>query len=69
MEDYMPLALATTGYKLLAITSLLGMGDIVTKDSFEFRIKLYVTAQLEGLEHCVAINNLAPTHTPRAQSL
>ena len=36
MEEYMPLALATTGYKLLAVTSLLGMDDIVTEDSFQW---------------------------------
>ncbi|XP_050218835.1 (-)-germacrene D synthase-like [Mercurialis annua] len=36
MEEYMAVALATSGYELLAITSLVGMGDIVTKDSFDW---------------------------------
>ena len=35
MEEYTPLALATSGYRLLAFTSLVGMDDIVTEDSFE----------------------------------
>ncbi|XP_039168370.1 (-)-germacrene D synthase isoform X2 [Eucalyptus grandis] len=36
LEEYMPLALLTTGYEMLAITSLVGMGDVVTKHAFEW---------------------------------
>ena len=36
LEEYMPLALVTSGYPLLATTSFVVMGDIVTKDSFEW---------------------------------
>nr|WBW04474.1 terpene synthase [Ficus esquiroliana] len=36
LEEYMPLALVTCGYAMLATTSFVGMGDIVTKDSFEW---------------------------------
>ncbi|XP_050218837.1 (-)-germacrene D synthase-like [Mercurialis annua] len=36
MEEYMPIALVTSAYEMLATTSLLGMGDIVTKDSFDW---------------------------------
>ncbi|KAF8019378.1 hypothetical protein BT93_G0144 [Corymbia citriodora subsp. variegata] len=36
LEEYMPLALLTTGHEMLAITSLLGMGDVVTKHAFEW---------------------------------
>ncbi|XP_057968279.1 (-)-germacrene D synthase-like [Malania oleifera] len=36
MEEYMRLALLTSGYPMLAMTSLVGMGDIVTKDTFEW---------------------------------
>ncbi|GMN20107.1 hypothetical protein TIFTF001_043002 [Ficus carica] len=36
LEEYMPLALVTSGYPLLATTSFVGMGDIVAKDSFEW---------------------------------
>ncbi|OAY28588.1 (-)-germacrene D synthase [Manihot esculenta] len=35
-EEYMSIALTTSGYALLAVTSLVGMGDIVTKDSFDW---------------------------------
>ncbi|XP_056163102.1 (-)-germacrene D synthase-like [Syzygium oleosum] len=36
MEEYMPLALLTTGYEEIAITSLVGMGEVVTRDAFEW---------------------------------
>ena len=36
MDEYMEIALATSGYSLLATTSLVGMGDIVTNDCFEW---------------------------------
>ena len=36
MEEYMSLALLTTAYEDLAITSLVGMGDVVTRDAFEW---------------------------------
>ncbi|EXB50920.1 (-)-germacrene D synthase [Morus notabilis] len=36
MEEYMPLARVTSAYAMLATTSFVGMGDIVTKDSFEW---------------------------------
>ncbi|KAL5565363.1 hypothetical protein UlMin_028527 [Ulmus minor] len=36
MEEYMPLALVTSGYGLLATTCFVGMGNIVTRDSFEW---------------------------------
>ena len=36
MDEYMPVALVTSAYSMLATTSLVGMGDIVTKDSFEW---------------------------------
>ncbi|KAI6702983.1 hypothetical protein NL676_012119 [Syzygium grande] len=36
IEEYMPLALLTTGYEEIAITSLVGMGDEVTRDAFEW---------------------------------
>jgi hypothetical protein len=36
MEEYMPIALVTCGYSALATTSFIGMGDIVTEDSFEW---------------------------------
>ncbi|KAJ7948511.1 (-)-germacrene D synthase [Quillaja saponaria] len=36
MDEYMPLALVTCGYSMLATTSLVGMGDIVTKETFEW---------------------------------
>ncbi|KAF8015242.1 hypothetical protein BT93_H0902 [Corymbia citriodora subsp. variegata] len=36
LEEYMPLALLTTGHEMLAITSLLGLGDVVTKNTFEW---------------------------------
>lgn len=34
--EYMHTAIVSSGYLLLAITSFVGMGDIVTKDSFEW---------------------------------
>ncbi|KAG6689505.1 hypothetical protein I3842_11G178700 [Carya illinoinensis] len=36
MDEYMPLALVTSAYAMLATTSLVGMGELVTKDSFEW---------------------------------
>ncbi|KAF7851625.1 hypothetical protein BT93_L3450 [Corymbia citriodora subsp. variegata] len=35
LEEYMPLALLTTGYEALSITALVGMDDVVTRDAFE----------------------------------
>ncbi|KAF8032174.1 hypothetical protein BT93_D1184 [Corymbia citriodora subsp. variegata] len=36
LEEYMPLALLTTCYEALSITALVGMGDVVTRDAFEW---------------------------------
>ena len=36
MDEYMRIALVTTGYSMLATTSMVGMGDVVTKDAFEW---------------------------------
>ncbi|KAL5546812.1 hypothetical protein UlMin_006499 [Ulmus minor] len=36
MEEYLPLALVTSGYVMLSTTSFVGMGNIVTRDSFEW---------------------------------
>jgi hypothetical protein len=36
MDEYMRIALVTSAYSMLATTSLVGMGDIVTKDAFEW---------------------------------
>lgn len=36
IEEYMPLALETTGYGLLPISSFIGMGGVATKDAFEW---------------------------------
>lgn len=36
MEEYMAVALVTSGYALLAATSFVGMGHVVTKDSFDW---------------------------------
>ncbi len=36
MDEYMEVALVTSAYSMLATTSFVGMGDIVTKDSFEW---------------------------------
>ncbi|KAL6283826.1 hypothetical protein ACE6H2_014755 [Prunus campanulata] len=38
MEEYMRVATASAGYTLLTTVSLLGMGDIVTKESFEWSL-------------------------------
>lgn len=38
MEEYMPLQLKTTGYGMLSTTSLVGMGDVVTKHAFEWSL-------------------------------
>ncbi|XP_056171281.1 (-)-germacrene D synthase-like [Syzygium oleosum] len=38
MEEHMPVALATFGTEMLIATSFLGMGDIVTKDAFDWLI-------------------------------
>ncbi|XP_059444040.1 (-)-germacrene D synthase-like isoform X2 [Corylus avellana] len=39
MDEYMRIALVTTGYNMLATTSLVGMGDVVTKEAFEWLFK------------------------------
>jgi (-)-germacrene D synthase len=36
MDEYMRIALVTIGYSMFATTSLVGMGDIITKDAFEW---------------------------------
>ncbi|KAG5546367.1 hypothetical protein RHGRI_018520 [Rhododendron griersonianum] len=36
MEEYMRVALVTGAYKMLATTSFVGMGDLVTKEAFEW---------------------------------
>ena len=36
MEEYLPLALVTSGYVMLSTTCFVGMGNIVTRDSFEW---------------------------------
>ena len=36
MEEYMHVALESSGIPILAITSFLGMGDIVTKEAFDW---------------------------------
>ncbi|KAF5478797.1 hypothetical protein F2P56_005327 [Juglans regia] len=36
MDEYMPLALVSSTHAMLATTSLVGMGELVTKDSFEW---------------------------------
>ncbi|KAK3040259.1 hypothetical protein RJ639_028174, partial [Escallonia herrerae] len=36
MEEYMQVALVSCGYFMLATTSFVGMGDLVTKESFEW---------------------------------
>ncbi|KAE9458172.1 hypothetical protein C3L33_09924, partial [Rhododendron williamsianum] len=36
MEEYMRVALVTGAYKMLAPTSFVGMGDLVTKEAFEW---------------------------------
>ncbi|RVW37312.1 (-)-germacrene D synthase [Vitis vinifera] len=36
MEEYMPVALATSGYLMLATTSFIAMGDVVTKETFDW---------------------------------
>lgn len=36
MEEYMTVALATSGYSMLATTLLLGIGDFVTKETFDW---------------------------------
>ena len=51
MEEYMPLALATSGYKMLATAALVGMGDIVTEDSFKWLFsgpKMVTASQIIG---------------------
>jgi hypothetical protein len=36
MDEYMRIALVTCAYQMLETTSLVGMGDIVTEDVFEW---------------------------------
>ncbi|KAF7847319.1 hypothetical protein BT93_L3090 [Corymbia citriodora subsp. variegata] len=38
LEEYMPLQLITTGYGLLATTSLVGMGDVVTEHALKWSV-------------------------------
>jgi hypothetical protein len=38
VHEYMQIATISSGYPLLATTSLVGMGDIVTKNSFEWLV-------------------------------
>ncbi|KAL3742545.1 hypothetical protein ACJRO7_017935 [Eucalyptus globulus] len=49
LEEYMPLALLTTGYEALSITAVVGMGDVVTRDAFEWLLgdcKILSTSQI-----------------------
>ena len=34
MEEYMPIALVTSAYSMLATTSFVGMGDVATEEAF-----------------------------------
>ena len=36
MEEYMPVALVTTGYSMLATVSFIGMADTVTEQAFDW---------------------------------
>jgi hypothetical protein len=36
MDEYMRIALVTSAYSMLATTSLVGMGDIVTENAFKW---------------------------------
>lgn len=36
MDEYMHIALITTGYTMIVTTSFVGMGDIVMKEAFEW---------------------------------
>ena len=36
MEEYMRVGLTTAGYTLIATSSFMGMGEIVTKDTFDW---------------------------------
>ena len=36
MEEYIAVALVTTGYSTLETTSFIGMGDVVTKETFDW---------------------------------
>lgn len=36
LDEYITLALVTTAYAMLVTNSFLGMGDVVTKDAFEW---------------------------------
>nr|AXY92169.1 terpene synthase 4 [Rhodomyrtus tomentosa] len=38
LEEYMPLQLITTGYGMLATTSLVGMGDVVTEHALKWSV-------------------------------
>nr|WNI01944.1 terpene synthase [Psidium guajava] len=38
LEEYIPLALITSGYGMVATTSLVGMGDVVTEHAFEWLV-------------------------------
>ncbi|XP_058081685.1 sesquiterpene synthase TPS2-like [Magnolia sinica] len=40
LEEYMKIAIITNGYPMLSVASLMGMGDIVTKEAFEWAINV-----------------------------
>lgn len=39
LEEYMNVAILSSGYPLLKITSFLGMGDIATQEAFDWASK------------------------------
>ena len=36
MEEYMSIALVSSGYSMLSTSSFIGMGEIVTKEAFDW---------------------------------
>lgn len=40
MEEYMPLALLSSGYPMLSTVSFIGMGDVVTEDTLKWALSL-----------------------------
>ncbi|GLT83471.1 hypothetical protein SLE2022_017590 [Rubroshorea leprosula] len=36
LDEYMPVALISSGYEMMAVTSIIGLGDIATEDSFNW---------------------------------
>ena len=51
MEEYMNLTLRTSAYPMLTIVSLLGMGDIVTKEAFDWSFtnpKIIIASSIIG---------------------